>query len=464
MSDRRDDEPSRLDLTPGGGPVVHGRGDVRLDAVVDFVGFAARSLTLTTFLDEAPARVAQIFAAPVCSLYLLEPAPREDDEIATSEDPGRPSEAPHELVMRGNVGFPAMALGEVRLRVGEGVTGMAVAIGRPISLDEATHHPSYRAFSQLGEERFPIFLCAPITGPEGPIGAVTVQREGGRPFEPRDVELLVALAASLAHGILRAELLDQLREQPVARGPGGGTRRVTLTGRPVVPGRAVGAVSAIRRPSTRPRDNSQVDLVEQEKVVRAGFELAGRSVAALQKRATDLGLGDEANFLSTYGQILDDGRFLERTLELIELKRSVGGGMAEVAREVTRAARMTGDPFSERRARDIEDLCDALTMLVAGDARAETPAKAVLLGDRLTVYDLLVTARQRPAAIALGEAGSGARTRALAALLGVPCVTAVQGLFRWAADGDLALVDGDHGLVVLNPSKADVQLVRAART
>ena len=84
------------------------------------------------------------------------------------------------------------------------------------------------------------------------------------------------------------------------------------------------------------------------------------------------------------------------------------------------------------------------------------------LGDRLTVYDLLVTARHRPTAIALGEAG-GARTRSLAALLGVPCVTAVQGIFRWAADGDLALVDGDHGLVVLNPSRADVQQVRASR-
>jgi phosphotransferase system enzyme I (PtsP) len=137
--------------------------------------------------------------------------------------------------------------------------------------------------------------------------------------------------------------------------------------------------------------------------------------------------------------------------------------MAEVAREATRAARLTGDAFSERRARDIEDLCDAMTMLAAADPRAELPAKCVVIGDRLTVYDLLITSRHRPAAIALGEAGSGARTRSLAALLGVPCVTGVQGIFRWAADGDVALVDGDHGLVVLNPSKADVQRVRSGR-
>jgi phosphotransferase system enzyme I (PtsP) len=455
-------EERRADLTPPfgeGGPVVHGRGDARLDGVVDFVHFAACALALTSFLDEAPERIAQILASPVCSLYLLEPALGDEDLDAAPAKASAPADVPHELVMRGNVGFPAMALGEVRLNVGEGITGLAIALERPISTAEAEHHRSYRHFAQLGEERFPVFLAAPILGPEGPLGAVTVQREAGRPFEARDVELLVALSASLAHGLLRADLLDQLRMQGVTRGPGGGTRRVTLTGKPIIPGRAVGAVAALRRPASRPRD-AEGAPPEQVRSVTVAFEVATRAVSALQRRADELGLGDEADFLQTYAQILEDRRFLDRGLELVELKRSIGGGLAEVAREATRAARVTGDPFSERRARDIEDLCDAVTMLAASDPRAEMPSKAVVIGDRLTVYDLLVTVRSRPAAIALGDAASGARTRSLAALLGVPCVTAVQGLFRWAADGDLALVDGDHGLVVLNPSKADVQRVR----
>lgn len=465
MTEQRDDEThGALAPTPTPGPVVHGRGDVRLDSVVDFVAFAARSLALSAFLDEAPARIGAIFESPICSLYLLEP--ELTDEMPPSGGPevapeaARTEEVPHELVMRGNVGFPAMALGEVRLHLGEGITGMAVALGRPISTADASHHQSYRHFAQLGEERYPVFLCAPILGPEGALGAITLQREVGRTFASRDVELVVALASALAHGILRADLLDQLRDQPVVRGPGGGTRRVTLPGRPVVPGRALGAIAALRRPASRPRDAA---LGEGVKLVSVAFEVAQRAVAALHRRGLEIGLGEEASFLQTYDQILDDHRFRERAIELIELKRSVGGGMAEVAREVTRAARVTGDAFSERRARDIEDLCDAITMLAAGDPRAELPTKAVVIGDRLTVYDLLVTARHKPAAIALGDAGSGARTRSLAALLEVPCVTGVQGLFRWAADGDLALVDGDHGLVVLNPSKADVQRVRAAR-
>jgi phosphotransferase system enzyme I (PtsP) len=462
VSDPTDDSAAMAPTPPppSAGTTVHARGDARLDAVVDFVAFAARSLALTAFLDEAPSRIASIFGSPVCSLYLLEPALTDEESNAVTATADGEQSVPHELVMRGNVGFPALALGEVRLRVGEGITGMAVALSRPISAEAAAAHASYRHFEQLGEERFPVFLCAPILGAEGPLGAITVQRHAHETFSSRDVELIVALSASLAHALTRAELLDQIRGQSVTRGPGGGTRRVTLPGRPVVPGRAVGAIAALRRPASRPRDAGAFD---GGKLLATAFEVAQRSALALGRRAEELGLGGEAAFLSTYAQILEDDRFKERSLEHCETKRSVGAGMAEVAREVTRAARITGDEFSERRARDIEDLCDALTMMAASDPRAELPRGAIVIGDRLTVYDLLVTAKHKPAAIALGHVASGDRTRTLGALLGVPCVAGVAGLFRWAADGDLALVDGDHGIVVLNPSKADVQRVRSER-
>jgi phosphotransferase system enzyme I (PtsP) len=128
---------------------------------------------------------------------------------------------------------------------------------------------------------------------------------------------------------------------------------------------------------------------------------------------------------------------------------------------VTRAAAtITRDPFLEERARDIEDLCDALTMLAASDKRAELPSKAILVGDGLSVFDLLVSARAHPVGVALTERASGPRTRALLLLLGVPAIVDVQGLFRWASDGDVALLDADHGLIVINPSKSEMAALR----
>ena len=124
---------------------------------------------------------------------------------------------------------------------------------------------------------------------------------------------------------------------------------------------------------------------------------------------------------------------------------------------------LTRDPYLEERARDIEDLCDALTMLADSDKRSALPSKALLVGDTLTVFDLLVSARSQPAGIALSERASGPRLRALLKLLNVPAVVDVQGLFRWASDGDIALLDGDHGLLVINPSKGEMASLREYR-
>ena len=122
-----------------------------------------------------------------------------------------------------------------------------------------------------------------------------------------------------------------------------------------------------------------------------------------------------------------------------------------------------GDKFMQERARDIEDLCNALLMLAAPDARAELPAKAVLLVDELTVFDLLVSARAHPVGIALTEQATGPRSRVLLQLMGLPAISDVVGAFRWASPGDVALLDADHGFLVINPSRAEVAAVRAER-
>jgi phosphotransferase system enzyme I (PtsP) len=200
------------------------------------------------------------------------------------------------------------------------------------------------------------------------------------------------------------------------------------------------------------------------RLLRGAFDVAEKAIRGLRERASHIGLGREAQFLATYGEILDDARFLERETELASQGVGVAHALSQVARDVTRTAvSFTRDPFLEERARDIEDLCDALTMLADTDRRSVLPSKALLVGDTLTVFDLLVSARSQPAGVALSERGSGPRTAALLKLLNVPAVVEVQGLFRWAADGDIALLDGDHGLLVINPSKGEMASLREHR-
>lgn len=429
---------------------VHDRGNKRLDAVLDFVAFAARPMPLVSLLDEAPRRIATILDAEVCSLYLV-------------EGDG------HELVMRGNVGFAPEALGQVRLQIGEGMTGEAVEYLRPVTSDHAGSHRAYKHFDDLGEERFPVFLAIPIRGKAGPLGALVVQRKvSAAPFEERDIELLATLGAIIAAGVRHAELIDAQRERHTSapRRAGGGTRKVTLTGRPFIPGRAIGAIAALRRPSSgRPSDPAGPrDILEEQKLLRGAFDVAEKAIRGLSERARTMQLGDQASFLSTYVDILGDARFRERADELVAEGRGISSALGHVAREVTRtAASLTRDAYLEERARDIEDLCDALVMLARADKRAELPLKGLLVGDAISVFDLLISARAQPVGVALTDRASGPRTRSLLRLMAVPAIVGVEGLFRWASDGDVALLDADHGFFVINPSRSEVAALREYR-
>jgi phosphotransferase system, enzyme I, PtsP len=425
---------------------VHGRGNQRLDDVMEYLAFAARPMPLVRLLDEAPRRIAAVFGAPVCSLYLL-------------EGDG------HELVMRGNVGFRHEALGNARLAVGEGITGQAVEYMRPISAELATDHASFKRIDELDEERFPVFIAVPIRGKSGPLGAVVVQRQTD-PFSDADIELLTALGGLIGAGLRHAELIDANRDRAAPRRTGGGTRRITLPGRPVVSGRAIGAVAALRRPPQHPSVEGQPPPSGSADVrlLDAAFDVAEKAIGGLDARARSLKVGRDAAFLGTHIEILRDQRFRGRASELAAQGMGIPAALGQVAREATRAAAsITRDPFLEERAKDIEDLCDAISMLARSDKRAELPSKAVVVGDSLTVFDLLVSARAQPVGVALTSRAIGPRTSTLLRLLGVPAMIGVEGLFRWASDGDVALLDADHGLFVLNPSKSEVAALRQHR-
>ncbi len=287
------------------------------------------------------------------------------------------------------------------------------------------------------------------------------------PFTDADIELLAMIGGLIAAGSRHAELVDEVRERR-ARRMGGGTRKVTLAGRPVIVGRALGALAALRRPprrpSERPPDTSSRDTAPEVRRLRGAFDVAEKAILGLRERARTIGLEEDARFLNTYVEILEDMRFRERATELVASGAGVPQALSRVARAVTRAAAsVTRDAFLEERARDVEDLCDALTMLAVADRRSTLPSKAILLGDTLTVFDLLVSARSMPTGIVLSERASGPRTRVLLKLMDVPAVADVKALFRWAADGDIALLDGDHGLLVINPTKSEVASLREHR-
>jgi phosphoenolpyruvate-protein phosphotransferase len=91
---------------------------------------------------------------------------------------------------------------------------------------------------------------------------------------------------------------------------------------------------------------------------------------------------------------------------------------------------------------------------------AALPAGAVLVTEGLRPADAALLDPSRLAGVAADEGGSDGHTAIMLRALGVPAVLGVTGLSQAARPGDLVVVDGAAGTVVLNPGPATLAAAR----
>ena len=109
------------------------------------------------------ARVCLILGTEVCSVYVF-------DKVTG------------DLRLIENEGFRRSAIGKVSLAPGEGVVGLVAERGEPLNIENATEHPRYRHFSEIGEEPFSAFLGVPVIHNRRVLGVITIQQREDRRF------------------------------------------------------------------------------------------------------------------------------------------------------------------------------------------------------------------------------------------------------------------------------------------
>jgi two-component sensor histidine kinase/putative methionine-R-sulfoxide reductase with GAF domain len=127
-----------------------------------------------------------------CSIYLLEPAHQA-------------------LVLKASTGLTA--IGQARLRLGEGITGLAAQSGKPIAVRDAAKDARFKYLPETDEHQFKSLLAVPLVSQGTIIGAVNVQTTTYHHFPKAEIELL-SLIGDLAAGALeQARLNDHLQRQ-----------------------------------------------------------------------------------------------------------------------------------------------------------------------------------------------------------------------------------------------------------
>ena len=94
---------------------------------------------------------------------------------------------------------------KIHINFSEGLVGLVKRSAEPLNLAEASRHPSFKYFSQLGEEVYQSFLGTPIIYRKQVLGVLVVQQKQPRQFDEIEESFLVTLAAQLAVIIAHAQ-------------------------------------------------------------------------------------------------------------------------------------------------------------------------------------------------------------------------------------------------------------------
>jgi signal transduction histidine kinase len=132
----------------------------------------------------------------VCSVYLME---RDSDKMR----------------LAATNGLDRDQVGSVQMAVGEGLTGRAALIGRPVASPDVRVDPRFKWVPGFDQSQFVSMLSVPMPWNDSIIGVINVQAIEARTFSTEEVEFLVTIGALLGgiveKGRLQAEAEEQLQ-------------------------------------------------------------------------------------------------------------------------------------------------------------------------------------------------------------------------------------------------------------
>jgi signal transduction histidine kinase len=165
-----------------------------LTFLAEVAHLAASARTWAELMETVIDRARAAAHADVCSLYLMDRDERGVTLAATN-------------------GLDQEAVGVARLRIGQGITGLAARLRRPVTSADVHLDARFAWIRGVDQARFTSMCSVPLIWDEAVIGVLNVQTVERRDFSAADLSFLQALAGLLAGLIEKSRLHSEAATQ-----------------------------------------------------------------------------------------------------------------------------------------------------------------------------------------------------------------------------------------------------------
>ncbi len=429
-----------------------------LSTLQDISTLILQSHHLDETLDNIVTLVAERAHSEVCSLYLIE-----EDRSDT-------------LVLRATWGLAPEAVGQVQMKIGEGLTGLAVAQREILSVEEPQNDPRYRYFSGTGEEQFHSFLAIPLIDRNDPLGVMVIQTRERRTFSADEISTLSTIAFQVTSIVVNARLLDTIDQQqdqlelpPLtelkessaeqnAQQTAEADEARVLRGHLAYPGLVIGPANLIDEELgfSDIYDEHDVDIDHELAQLDEALRKTRIETLFLEKRVAERLTQADAAIFHTHLMILEDRGFIEKLHEKIEDGHSAPYALKRVIGSYLKAFGKMEDAYLRERAADMEDIGRRLLNNLLGQkpSSLQLHHAGILVAHRLLPSDMAIIEHDKIRGLIIESNETNSHSVIMARALGIPALIGVKGAMAAIEPDTELILDANSGCIFLNPGEA----------
>lgn len=412
----------------------------------------SRLISETHFFREAVENIVSLVKTEmhtdVCSLYLYD----EEHNL---------------LILTATEGLSEEAIGQVRMKPSEGLTGLVFETRTPLVVQNAHDHPRFRYFPVTREEQYQTFLGVPLISRGNPIGVLVVQDKSERTYSTQEIQLFSTIAGQVTGVVVNARLLRELSTESThyEAEAQGELRSNVLHGIAATPGIAMGTAIVIEGTEDFHYviEEKAEDPAEERHKFQKAIEEARQEVDHLQQRVYQQ-LGEEdASIFNIHLMMLEDQSFSQKVEEMIDSGYTALYSLKSIISGYIRSFEQIDDSYLRDRVVDIEDIGGRLSRLLSG-AKSSDPlhleGEGILVSRLITPSDAANLSTQMVKGVATSGGGHTSHAIILARSLGIPCVVDVEEVLDIVRPGDFLILDGNTGNIFVNPDEDVIQEFR----
>ena len=394
------------------------------------------SASIQTLLDKTVEMVASHTQSDVCSVYLY-----------NSEN--------RELILSATRGLNPESVGKVRMKLGQGLTGLALKELRPVCEKDAAHSPNFKFFPGIFEEQYQSLLAVPIVRGISRIGVLVLQRKDDRCFDESDITALKAAASQLGNIIENARFLMAMHEPH--------EREATTAlpeGLEFVKGEVASEGFAYGPAFVMDKKKNLAALMHRDfdqKFTLDDFHRAiARTAAQLEELQERVGqkLSDAASLIfAAHLVILKDTYFVGGVTKLIESGVNPPVAVMRIAKGYMESFASSSSSYMQEKTQDIEDLMVRLMGNLLSESEDLDGLKGrIVLARELFPSDLLILSSEEATGIVLVGGTVTSHLSILARSLRLPMVVTRTYELLDLSDHTPVVVDAEIGNVYVDPS------------